>query len=99
MSNRLSRRLTKIECWRAEKERREKLAHCNCRYAVLALSGRPEEFEAEMNLPCPAHGLRNLQMVGGYGAPPPDTSRIDELIAIYEQRLARQKSEADTEEF
>lgn len=75
----LRRRLAKIECQQAEKERRKKLAHYNCRYAVLALSGRPEEFEAEMNLPCPAHGLRrferiiNLQMVGGYGAPPPDT--------------------------
>jgi hypothetical protein len=61
---------------------------------MFADSDHPEQFEAEMNLPCPAHGLRRFEvliafhMVGGYGEPPEDTSRFDELIATYYERKA-----------
>jgi hypothetical protein len=54
MPTSLWRRLAKIERQLAEKERRKKLAHCNCTYVVVARSDLPGEFEAEMNLPCPA---------------------------------------------
>jgi hypothetical protein len=51
-----------------------------------------EEFEAEMNLPCPAHGFRRLGKVlgvrfrDGDGTTEPNP-RLDELIATYQRRL------------
>ena len=77
---------------------RAELANCNCRHfsgVTLADPGRPEEFEAEMNLPCPAHGFRRLGTIcellcrrrdGPAEMPSP---RLDELIATYEARLAQ----------
>ena len=79
---------------------RAELVNCNCRHfsgVTLADPGRPEEFEAEMNLPCPAHGFRRLGrimrlvFVKSTHAGPAEMSspRLDELIATYEGRLVQ----------
>ncbi len=63
MSGKLSglrKRLAKVERQLADHARREGLANCTCSAVTLAIPGREREFEAEMNLPCPAHGLRRL---------------------------------------
>jgi hypothetical protein len=56
----LGRRLAKVEQKLAERARREKLANCICGAAIIAVSTAPEQFEAEMNRTCPAHGFRRL---------------------------------------
>lgn len=103
----LSRRLAKVERHLREKAWREKLAHCNCKDVMVADSDHPEKFEAEMNLPCPAHGFRRfavliaIHAVGGNGEPGEDTSRFDELIATYHERKAwhaSQESKHDSQE-
>jgi hypothetical protein len=79
----------------ADLARRVELANCTCKDTsgvTLAIPGQPEEFEAEMNLPCPAHGVRRLGRImqlrfvepGVTGKP---DARLDELIATYQARL------------
>ena len=101
MSGNLSglwKRLAKVEQRMADQARRAELANCTCVHSpwmTFALTGQPEKFEAEMNLPCPAHGFRRLGMilkirfVDGHGRRDP-TSRLEELLATYEARLAAQ---------
>jgi hypothetical protein len=91
----LEKRLANLEQWMADLARRVTSINCNCEpYVTIAFSTQPEQFEAEMNLPCPAHGLRRLGMilpicfVDGHGRRD-STSRLDELLAIYEARLAQ----------
>jgi hypothetical protein len=91
MAASLSMRVAKIERWKAEKAWRKKLAHCNCRVATVANPCQLQEFEAEINLPCPAHGFRNLGTIisirpYGYTAgagPLPDKCKND----IFHQNL------------
>lgn len=90
----LEKRLANLEQRVADLARQVASANCNCEpYGTLALSFQPEKFEAEMNLPCPAHGFRRLGMilkirfVDGDGRRD-STSRLEELLAIYEARLA-----------
>jgi len=85
----------------ADQARRAELANCNCvPILTVALPDRPEKFEAEMNLPCPAHGIRRLGRImrihfvepttpGGPGCREVPSPRLDELIATYEARLAQ----------
>ncbi len=79
---------------------RAELANCNCRHfsgVTLADPGRPEEFEAEMSLPCPAHGFRRLGTImrlvfvksTNAGRAEVSSPRLDELIATYKGRLAQ----------
>ncbi|MGA8764234.1 MAG: hypothetical protein WB562_15310, partial [Candidatus Sulfotelmatobacter sp.] len=56
----LDRRLTKVEQELTSRERRRELANCTCREVTVALPNQIEEFEAEMNRTCPAHGFRRL---------------------------------------
>lgn len=56
----LSRRLAKVEREAAKRARRKELANCNCEFLMVAVAKDPEEFEAEMNRTCPAHGFRYL---------------------------------------
>jgi hypothetical protein len=91
----LEKRLANLEQRVADLARRVASANCNCEpYGTLAISSEPEKFEAEMNLPCPAHGFRRLGMilkirfVDGDGRRDP-TSRLEELLATYEARLAQ----------
>jgi hypothetical protein len=91
--------LAKVEQQMADQARRAELANCTCNDMTIANTVLPEQFEAEMNLPCPAHGFRRLGRImrivfvdpGGKKVPSP---RLDELIATYEARLAQ----ADREE-
>jgi len=95
--------LAKVERHLREKAWREKLAHCNCKDVMVADSDHPEEFEAEMNLPCPAHGFRRfgLLVTNHFVADDDDPSRLDELIATYHEREAwhaSQESKHDSQE-
>ena len=53
-----------------------------------------KEFEAEMNLSCPAHGFRRLgklmvvTIVGRKGEISEECARRDELVKEYERRLS-----------
>jgi hypothetical protein len=87
--------LAKVEQRMADQARHVALANCTCNTLVtLADPNHPEEFEAEMNLQCPAHGFRRLgrimQIVFVNPTNPPTevpSPRLDELIATYEARL------------
>jgi hypothetical protein len=59
----LERRLAKLERQLADRAWRAKPVNCNCRQATISDSRKPEEFEAEKNKPCPAHGIRRLGMI------------------------------------
>ena len=96
MSGKLSslrKRLDKLEQRMADQTRRAELANCTCQFMTVAISGQPEEFEAEMNLPCPAHGFRRLgrithiQFINPEDGTAEPCPRLDELIATYEARL------------
>ncbi len=96
MSERLSglrKRLAKVEQRMADQARHAELANCTCNMSVtLANPDHPEEFEAEMNLPCPAHGFRRLGRILRIAFINPDRTqepspRLDELIATYQRRL------------
>jgi hypothetical protein len=97
MSRKLSglrRRLAKAEQQMAGLARREELVNCNCKLVSWTVAGSAEEFEAEMNLPCPSHGFRRLGMIfqivpAGMNRTPVPNPRMDELIATYEARLAQ----------
>lgn len=92
MSASLARRLAKIEGWKAEKAWRKKLAHCNCRVATVANPCHFEEFEAEVNLPCPAHGFRNLGTIISprpYGYTPGAASRDEHKNDSSHQNLPK----------
>ena len=98
MSGRLSglrKRLAKVEQRMADQARHVALANCTCKMSVtLADPNHPEEFEAEMNLPCPAHGFRRLGRIRRFVFVNPTnprtevpSPRLDELIATYQGRL------------
>ena len=90
----LEKRFTKMQQKLADLALQVPPANCNCEpYGTLALSSEPEKFEAEMNLPCPAHGFRRLGMilkirfVDADGRT--DSARLEALLATYEARLAQ----------
>ena len=89
------KRFANLEQRAADLARRVASANCKCEpCGTLALPSQPEKFEAEMNLPCPTHGFRRLGMilkirfVDGDGRRD-STSRLEELLATYEARLAQ----------
>lgn len=89
----LEKRLANLEQLVADLARQVESANCTCEpHGTLVLPFQPEKFEAEMNLPCPAHGFRRLGMilkirfVNGDGSREP-TPRLDELLATYKARL------------
>lgn len=78
----------------ADRARRAKLANCNCKGVGFTIVGSPEVFEAEMNLPCPAHGLRRLGTImqvvpANMDGTSVSDRRLDELLATYAARLAQ----------
>jgi hypothetical protein len=91
----LRKRLAKVEqqmADRADRARRALLAKCNCEDWTIALS--PEAFEAAMNLRCLCHGFRRLGKITRLPVKPDSPpTRMDELIATYEARLAQADSE------
>ena len=95
----LEKRFANLEQRVVDLARRVTSINCNCEpYVTLAFSTQPEQFEAEMNLPCPAHGFRRLgkilkiRFVDGNGRRDP-TSRLEALLATYEARLAQANRE------
>ncbi|MFY9843924.1 MAG: hypothetical protein ACLP0H_20090 [Terriglobales bacterium] len=83
---------------RAERELADRAWHanfnglCNCREETDANPLRPQDFEEEMNTPCPAHGFRRLGKIthftflneDGTAKPHP---KLDPLIKSYYARL------------
>ena len=94
----LNMRLAKVEQQAAHIVRREKLASCNCYpnppgIKMLVVKDA-KEFEAEMNLSCPAHGFRRLgklmvvTIVGREGEISEECARREELAKEYYRRLS-----------
>ena len=101
MSRKLSdlyKRLAKVEQQAAHIATQEKLANCNCYPHTLGLKmlvvKDAKEFEADMNLSCPAHGFRRLgrlmvsTIVARRGEISEDCARRNELVREYEGRLS-----------
>ncbi len=90
----LSRRLAKLERTLADRRWRAKTRNrvCNCQDETTAHPWHPQEFEKEMNLPCPAHGFRRLGKITRFilfnedGTVKPHP-QLDPLIASYLARL------------
>ncbi len=109
MSGRLSNlrtRLVKVERGLGDVARQEQLAKCNCKLRGISLVWEPEKFEAEMNLPCPTHGFRDLglvQVVQGvdkHGASIDSVgdARREQLVATYHALRARHQADLELKE-
>lgn len=100
MPRKLESRIAKIEQVLTKRSRPD----CICANRVVAIPGREEEFEAEMNRICPVHGERRLpdfmltRIVGSNGLCPP-TPKLDLLVEEYERRRARQRKEMLEDDF
>ena len=94
----LNMRLAKVEQQAAHIATREKLGNCNCYPNPLGIKmlvvKDAKEFEAEMNLSCPAHGFRRLgklmvvTIVSRKGEISEECARREELVTEYERRLS-----------
>ena len=93
----LNKRLAKVEQRAAHIARREKLANCNCYPDPLGIKmlvvKDAKEFEAQMNLSCPAHGFRRLGKlmvvtIVGEGGISEECTRREELATEYDRRLS-----------
>ncbi len=87
----LNRRLAKVERQLIDEARREGMAGCICSAMTLADADKPEEFEAEMNEPCPAHGFRRLGMLLEVRQIGSKVAKIDQLLEIYKARQSPRK--------
>jgi hypothetical protein len=99
----LSKRVAKVERRLSDVARRKRLAECDCNCRKVTLPRDPEEFEMEMNLPCPAHGFRDLGHLIRLCFVNPDRSvvedpRMDELLATYQARRARHQADLELKE-
>lgn len=92
----LSRRLAEVEHRLADKVRRENLANCVCREITVASAAR--EFEAEMNLYCPAHGLRRLGQIVHVlfinldRTETEESAKLTQLVEAYQVRISQNSS-------
>lgn len=93
MSGSLRKRLKKAERKWADVAKREEIAYCICRTSMFP--SEPDEFELEMNRPCPSHGFRRLGTVFHLCTDSAKTERMDELIAEYKRRLAEHEQSGD----
>jgi hypothetical protein len=92
------RRLERVEKVVAKTAEQKNLADCICipcgaRFSTIAFTNKPEEFEAEMNQKCPAHGFRSLGhiivfTVVGPGQKKGERCRLDDLMVEYRTREA-----------
>ena len=87
----LRRRVAKLERIVLDWNQKKKLANCNCRQATVASSLDVEQFEAQMNLPCPAHGARRLGciVVIEHIAQPDGKNQMASLQQLLEEYRAR----------
>lgn len=101
MSGRLSNlrtRLVKVERRLSDVARRKQLAECHCNCRKVTFARDPEEFEAEMNLPCPAHGFRDLGLIVQtefIGRGDAHEARREQLVATYAARRARHQPDLE----
>ena len=63
MAGDFNRRLARIEKRLGKELGKLNLRNCNCREVTYLVEGKEQEFEAEMNRSCPAHGFRDLGIV------------------------------------
>jgi hypothetical protein len=116
MLSNLSRRLAIVEQRVADTARREKLSNCNCfpqdpeRLGIPFLATNEKEFEAQINLRCPAHGFRRLGKLIVLTIVNPDRTiteesvRLGQVVDEYQLRLSEflksdPELEDDSEEF
>jgi|SRR4051812_19038520 hypothetical protein len=91
----LQRRLAKAERTLAGIVKQAALKNCTCVDDISPNTA--EEFEMEMNRPCPIHGFRSLGKIYRMFFINPDGTededpKFNELIKIYEERRARHKA-------
>ena len=94
----LNKRLAKVEQRAADIATRQSFANCNCYPDPLVLKilvvKDAKEFEAHMNLSCPAHGFRRLgklmvvNIVSRKGEISDDCAKRNELATEYYRRLS-----------
>lgn len=89
----LEKRLAEVARELADRSRRAALAQCVCRSGTYADSRNVEDFEAELNLPCPAHEFRSLGSLFTISAEPEtpeqeaDNAKFERLVEqYYEER-------------
>jgi hypothetical protein len=87
----ISNRLAKLEQKWADRARGEDLVNCICRKVTVFYSHKPEEFEAEKNKPCPAHGVRQMgQLVQiEYIGRPAARQQLHEALLAGDPRVGR----------
>jgi hypothetical protein len=87
----LQRRLARVERTLARIAEQTALANCICVDNIFV--DNDDEFELEMNRPCPVHEFRSLGEICWIDFISPDRTgvedpKLDELIKIYEERRA-----------
>jgi hypothetical protein len=93
MAGNLEKRLAQVEKKLAEIANQEALADCICIKGPMRIP--MAELEAEMNRPCPRHGLRrmghiiNAVIVSSDRTLTEESRKRSELIEAYERRLAQ----------
>jgi hypothetical protein len=101
----LNRRLAKVEQQVAERTKREELANCICRTSMpFTIVQDAEQFEVEMNRPCPVHGVRDLGQLLIHTPFNSDTTpsevsiKLRQLLDLYELRLSQRSQSSDEPE-
>ena len=96
MAANIRQRVTRLE----KKLDKIALLSCNCKKYTFVVAGKEEEFEAEMNRRCPAHGFRRLHrlIVMDIDVDESQRSKLDAVIERYKHRFheaekARSKQE------
>jgi hypothetical protein len=88
--------MAKVEQTLANLAEGESEAKCICKTMTVVFPDDAEEFEAEMNRTCPAHGFRRLgtivrvRFVDADGTEP-ENAKLDQLLETYEARLSPTK--------
>jgi hypothetical protein len=83
----LKRRLARVERTLVDVAKREEMVNCICSQSTTVDADRPEEFEAEMNLTCPAHGYRRLGALVVISHVGRESAKLDQLLETYKSRL------------
>ena len=92
----LIRRLAKIEQQLIDEAWAAELPNCICQKMTVADAANLEEFKAEMDKKCPAHGFRDLGLlvqVEYAGLPESaENAKLHRLLEIYKARRPRRFS-------
>lgn len=89
MAGDINGRLDRIE----KRLNNQRIKNCNCVEMSQLVQGKEEKFEAELNLPCPYHGLRNLGFLVILDFEKSD--KIDELVQRHRERHEEIKRRAE----